>query len=460
MAKDVWGIPIPDAKDVVSYINSAMNTLSIASGDKPALTPGANAVRRSGEAVSYVNSAINPFAETSKKLIGQAAGKPGANKALAKSVGVDVAVALTAALGGKAVVRGAQALSDSRQMYYGVHGSPVTGLSKIVPQTGQNTQSYNSNISRMLGQNQAVTSPRVFSYKPETANILPATDYAQSAGSGTGSLYVVKTKAKYVRPNIVDTSKAVSGSDAFAATSLSNEHMSRKAMKVVKEFPISNYTQKTYDSMEGAWETTQKFSPLSDQVQQAIQSDKKNKLVRAIENTGIVPRVVNRATGKVVVVHGTGQPIVGKTINPRAGSAYSPDKPAAFVWNTEYGKGKEQDWIYRNVQEYANRPYYDPVTKKEVPGKGNIVIGTTKPKDAIPSLSSKSVIASTKPVQITKVFQNNPNLNSYENKEAFIKELKKAGVKTDPNIAKKLLDKAEAAKLARRRRQADKNSPV
>jgi hypothetical protein len=114
MAKDVWGIPIPDAKDVVSYINSAMNTLSIASGDKPALTPGANAVRRSGKAVSYINSSINPFAETSKKLIGQAAGKPGANKALAKSVGVDVAVALTAALGGKGAQKVANAYKEAK----------------------------------------------------------------------------------------------------------------------------------------------------------------------------------------------------------------------------------------------------------------------------------------------------------------------------------------------------------
>jgi hypothetical protein len=113
-SRDVWGIPIPDAKDVVSYISNAMNTLSIASGDKPALTPGASAVRRSGEAVSYVNSAINPFAETSKKLIGQAAGKPGANKALAKSVGVDAAVALTAALGGKAVQKVANAYKEAK----------------------------------------------------------------------------------------------------------------------------------------------------------------------------------------------------------------------------------------------------------------------------------------------------------------------------------------------------------
>jgi hypothetical protein len=146
MAKDIWGIPIPDAKDVVSYINNTMNTLMIASGDKPALTPGANAVRRSGEAVSYVNSAINPFAETSKKVLGQAAGKPGANKALAKSVGVDAVVALTAALGGKIASKGAEAIVNTglpdriantvKRERILVHGSPKPNLNVIYPKTG------------------------------------------------------------------------------------------------------------------------------------------------------------------------------------------------------------------------------------------------------------------------------------------------------------------------------------
>lgn len=292
MAKDVWGIPIPDAKDVVSYINSAMNTLSIASGDKPALTPGANAVRRSGEAVSYVNSAINPFAETSKKLLGQAAGKPGANKALAKSVGVDAVVALTAALGGK------------------------------------------------------------------------------------------------------------------AASSAAN----------------------------------------------------------AIARSGIVPRVVNKATGQIVVVHGTGRPIVGKTIKPVAGSPISPDVPAVSTWNTEYGKGKNkgQEWIYSNAQEYAYRPYYDPLSKTEVPGRGNFVIGRTKLKDTLLDKTDpgQPVLLSGKPVKIDKVFRDSPKLNSAENMEAFIKELKQAGVKTKANLINNMLDKREAKKIAERIRIERENSPV
>lgn len=290
--RDVWGIPIPDAKDVVSYINSAMNTLSIASGDKPALTPGANAVRRSGEAVSLVNSAINPFAETSKKLLGQAAGKPGANKALAKSVGVDAVVALTAALGGK------------------------------------------------------------------------------------------------------------------AASSAAN----------------------------------------------------------AIARSGIVPRVVNKATGQIVVVHGTGRPIVGKTIKPVAGSPISPDVPAVSTWNTEYGKGKNkgQEWIYSNAQEYAYRPYYDPLSKTEVPGRGNFVIGRTKLQDTLLDKTDpgQPVLLSGKPVKIDKVFRDSPKLNSAENMEAFIKELKQAGVKTKANLINNMLDKREAKKIAERIRIERENSPV
>ena len=473
MAKDVWGIPIPDAKDVVSYINNTMNTLMIASGDKPALTPGANAVRQSGEAVSYVNSAINPFAETSKKLLGQAAGKPGANRALAQSVGVDAAVALTAALGGQAVAKGARAFSDSRQVYYGVHGSPTTGLSKIVPQTGRNTQSYNANISRMLGKDQAVTSPKVFSYKPDPANILSSTDYAQRAGSGTGSLYVVKTKAKNVRPNTVDTSKAVSGSDAFMATGLSLEQMSSKGMKVVKEFPISNYTQKTFDSMEGAWETTQKFSPLYEQVQRAIQSDKKNKLVRAVENTGLPARIANTVRRERILVHGSPKPDL-KVINPKTGSARFPDDKVAFGWNTKWYGYRDPDGVVGRAMEYtgtlsdsasAGLGKLRGTMRATSPGGSIYITKADKTKNIVKDPDESYMMAIKDRMPVIKEYKlsdyiSDKTINTKQ-LAADVKEgLKLAGVKTDPNVAEKLLDKAEAARLARRTRKQNKNSPV
>jgi hypothetical protein len=159
-------------------------------------------------------------------------------------------------------------------MYYGIHGSPTSGLTKLTPQIGKNTESFLGNIEK-IGTSSANT-PKVFSYKPRVENVLSVTDYAATVGGpGTGSAYVVKTPAKNIMSNIINTSKAVSASDAFAATSLAGEQMSSKAMKVVKEFPMSNYTKRTYDTMEAAWETSQNFSPLAGQISRAIQADKK-----------------------------------------------------------------------------------------------------------------------------------------------------------------------------------------
>jgi hypothetical protein len=166
-----------------------------------------------------------------------------------------------------------KAISAARPMYYGIHGSE-SGLSKLTPQIGKNTESFLANMKN-IGET-AATTPKVFSYKPELQNVLPVTDYAQiAAGPGKGSAYVVKTPAKNIMSNIVDTSKATSAMDAFAAKGLAAEQMSSKAMKVVKEFPISDYTKRTYDTMEAAWETSQNFSPLAGQISRAIQADKK-----------------------------------------------------------------------------------------------------------------------------------------------------------------------------------------
>jgi len=167
-----------------------------------------------------------------------------------------------------------KAVSAARPMYYGIHGSPTSGLTKLVPQIGKNTESFLGNIEK-IGTSSANT-PKVFSYKPRVENVLSVTDYAATVGGpGTGSAYVVKTPAKNIMSNIINTSKAVSASDAFAATSLAGEQMSSKAMKVVKEFPMSNYTKRTYDTMEAAWETSQNFSPLAGQISRAIQADQK-----------------------------------------------------------------------------------------------------------------------------------------------------------------------------------------
>lgn len=179
---------------------------------------------------------------------------------------------------GKAVGWG---IAAARPMYYGLHGTGEAGLTNLVPKMGQNVESFLQNMTN-IGKT-SVTSPKVFSYKPEVGNILPVTDYAQMAGGqGTGSAYLARTPARNIASNIVDTSKAISGADAFAARGLVNEQMSNKAMKVVQEFPMRDYTKRTYDSMEAAWETSQSFKELPAQVNAAIATDKAARAARAV----------------------------------------------------------------------------------------------------------------------------------------------------------------------------------
>ena len=186
--------------------------------------------------------------------------------------------------------------------------------------------------------------------------------------------------------------------------------------------------------------------------------------VEGVKNTGIPARIANKVKGDIVVVHGTGRPVVGDVIHPRAGSAYSPLEPVAFAWDTRFAKGKTggQDWIHNNVQEYSNRSYYDPKLGKEVQGEGNIVIGKVKKKNLTSERNgSNGVIASKKPIKITKVIKEEANAGSVlKQRENFIKELKKAGVKTKSSPVKSMLDKVEQQKLLNRQRKANKNSPV
>lgn len=182
-----------------------------------------------------------------------------------------------------------------------------------------------------------------------------------------------------------------------------------------------------------------------------------------VVESGIPARIANKVKGDIVVVHGTGRSVVGNTINPRAGSAYSPTEPAAFAWNTKIAKRSDVglNAMHSNVQEYSTRPYYDALVGKEVPGQGNIVIGKTKMKDAISRLSDEGVIASKKPIKITKIIKEESDGSKVlQQRENFIKELKKAGVPVKPTPVKQMLDKVEQQKLLKRQRISNKNSAV
>ena len=277
--KDIW--------DVVEFFNNVNRDARVASGDvEPMPGTGEFGLRTMGRGISMLNDSVNPYANTTKQLLGMVAGNPEAEAKFAKSLAKDVAITAAGFGVGKVAGKTIKAVT-SRPMYYGIHGTSTPGLSRINPQIGENVQSFNQGMKRMG--DTSVTSPKVFSYKPEVENILPVTDYAQMAGGqGTGSLYLVKTPLKNVSSNVVDTSKAASATDAFAAGGLSKEQMSSKAMKVVKEFPMKNYTKRSWDSWESAWEETQDFGPLSNQIRSAIQADKSiaGRIIKKIKPSG------------------------------------------------------------------------------------------------------------------------------------------------------------------------------
>jgi hypothetical protein len=173
------------------------------------------------------------------------------------------------------VNKGVSAIQNLKSpTYYGIHGSPTEGLKKITPALGQNTQQFLKGSTNIGTSN--VNKPAVFSLEPKTENVLQATDYAQKFEvSGKGSVYVVKGKAKNVISHELTESKNIAGSDLFAKSTLSNEKLSNKPMKVVKEFKVADYTKTAYNKFDDAMETTQDFSPLSAQIQAAIKQDSK-----------------------------------------------------------------------------------------------------------------------------------------------------------------------------------------
>lgn len=111
--KDIWGFPIPGPKDVVNYLNNAVNQGRIASGDRAAILPGDQGVRKLGIGISMTNDFLNPYANTTKQLLGIAAGNPGAEAKFAKSLAKDVVITGAGAGLGIAGVKGAKVVQKA-----------------------------------------------------------------------------------------------------------------------------------------------------------------------------------------------------------------------------------------------------------------------------------------------------------------------------------------------------------
>jgi hypothetical protein len=111
--KDIWGI---SGQDVIDFMNRTVRTGQVASGDREALPGTADSylnVREVGKAISQVNDLANPYANTTKQLLGMASGNPGAEAKFAKSLATETAI-LAAGVGiGKAAGVGVKAAQKS-----------------------------------------------------------------------------------------------------------------------------------------------------------------------------------------------------------------------------------------------------------------------------------------------------------------------------------------------------------
>jgi len=180
-----------------------------------------------------------------------------------------------------------------------------------------------------------------------------------------------------------------------------------------------------------------------------------SKAAGAVVESGLPNRLKNTLLNQSVVVHGTGRPIVGNQIRPTAGSPGSPNEAVVFSWNPKYNP-PDQKWIGPAAGEYAGRPYYKGGV--EVPGEGNVVVGTVKNKTLKQGeYKGSPIVASKGPMKINEVVKYDSNTSVYQ--KALEKALQKQGIRVKPNLSETRAAKKEAVALAKRKRNAPP-SPV
>jgi hypothetical protein len=212
---DIWGVPLPSPKDVVQFLNNAVNQGRVASGNKAAILPGDQGVRNLGRGVSIANDYLNPYANTTKQLLGMAAGNPDAEAKFTKSLARDVAITGAAVGLGKAAGKAANAAAGSsigqrvgnaiRGETVVVHGSPIPGIKTIEPRTALQND--------YLG-------PQVWSMRPtKTTSVKQVVEttypYANKGRAMGGQLYVAKVPTKATNLNPVIKKEEMSAVEKF-----------------------------------------------------------------------------------------------------------------------------------------------------------------------------------------------------------------------------------------------------
>jgi len=200
------GLDLPSPNEVVNWASGIVNTAKIASGDKPALTPGDKGVRTMGQGISMANDILNPYSNTTKKLLGFAVNRDRQSlNALSKSAAVDALITGAAAGVAKTVQVGINKTVETglaariQNMVKGetvlVHGSPVRGIQELQPSFSRAIP----NEKRVFGMRTDVPLQAQFQTQSVTTGYATGgswVDKGRELPPGGGSLYVFKAPKK------------------------------------------------------------------------------------------------------------------------------------------------------------------------------------------------------------------------------------------------------------------------
>jgi hypothetical protein len=238
-------LDLPNPGDIVDWMRGVHDTARVAAGDRPAMTPGDKGVRTMGRGVSMANDMLNPYSNTTKKLLGYAAGQEGSGTQLMKSLAVDAAITAAGAgatigamKAGKAVVNTgipARVRNAVRGETILVHGSPMQNLKTIEPRL---------NSARFPNEKVAYGwNPKAFLPQDKSGIVGNALGYTGNLSSSQASGFT-RLRGTMRAPSTGGSVYITRGKTSKNIVTDPNENFMmaiRGETPVVKEFKVSNY---------------------------------------------------------------------------------------------------------------------------------------------------------------------------------------------------------------------------
>jgi len=299
--KDVWGLPIPSASDVVSFLNNAVNVGRLASGDKQAMTPGDAGVRTMGRGISMTNDYLNPYANTTKQLLGMAAGNPDAEAKFAKSLARDVAITGAAVGVGSIVAPKAKALMEwIKPKDIGIHLSPINDIKTVLPNINSNRGARETfNFPLAKDQTYKLSSVDVNKVKMKPSVLVDSAEEYSGAFAGSGdskgfiNAYVTRSKIGKPDPEVVSSigKKYIYGNQKVAT----NGPNSRITPKQDVVGSVKVWSPSDFEDPLGYFPENQK-----EKLVKIIQLEKKKELARSVAKGSAVGGAAIIPTGAIV----------------------------------------------------------------------------------------------------------------------------------------------------------------